>query len=105
MEQITSTEVLKRRAIEETRRWAKSNRTLVTDELRNAVNAYCAVIGADHAYDNNAEAIRFGREATAKSILIGSMYDLSREQTQKADDALMEIADDFEQEQRRGLHR
>lgn len=61
--------------------------------MRSAVNKYMEAMGANHACNNDREAIIFGRKAAAERVCIESLSRLTVEQEKHLHDRLMEIAE------------
>ena len=84
-------------------KWAKTGMGYFA--MEDAVNKYIDAIGANRAIGNDPEAIRLGRESAALRINIDSIHALTKDQEQRLHDALMKIAGDGVQRQRRGFRR
>ena len=93
MEQKTTTDVLRERASEELINWARSKRTLITDQLRNAFEAYYASVGV--ANRGSEKDVYEWRKIASGRIVIDSIHALDKLQLLKAESATKEIAADF----------
>ena len=83
--------------------WAKTG--LCELSMRDAVNDYIEVTGANHAIDNDEQAILYGRRAVALRVSIEAINSLNKDELQRLDRKLMEIVSEDMPRQQHGLHR
>ena len=94
-------EALEQEATRAAINWAKSGLGYYT--MESCVNKYIEATGANHAIGNDAEAIRYGRQAAALRINICAIHALDKNQEQHLHDRLMEIAEAGTPRQSRGM--
>ena len=92
-----------KRATEELISWAKSRRTLVTDGLREAFEAFYKAGGVYNRMDE--QGILEWRRILSGRIVIDSIHALNKEQLIKAEQAAKEIAADFKWCQTKSMNR
>lgn len=83
----------RKRASEELVAWAKSRRTIVTDVLKDAFEAFYKAGGVYNRKDK--EGILEWRKILSGRIIIDSIHALTKEELAKAEAASKEIAEDF----------
>ena len=96
-------DILEQEATRAASNWAKSG--VGYNTMESCVNKYIDATGANHAIGNDAEAIRYGRQAAVLRINICAIHALDKNQEQHLHDRLMEIAEDGVPRQHRGMHR
>ena len=69
--------------------WAKTG--LRELSMRDAVNDYIEATGANHAINNDEQAILYGRRAVALRVSIEAINSLNKDELQRLDRKLMEI--------------
>jgi hypothetical protein len=94
-------ETLEQEATRAAINWAKSGLGYYT--MESCANKYIEATGANHAIGNDAEAIRYGRQAAALRINICAIHALDKIQEQHLHDRLMEIAEAGTPRQSRGM--
>ena len=94
----TEFEAKKEQAVKLSVLWAKTG--LRELSMRDAVNDYIEATGANHAIDNDEQAISYGRRAVALRI-----NSLNKDELQRLDRKLMEIVSEDMPRQQHGLHR
>ena len=97
----TEFEAKKEQAVKLSVLWAKTG--LRELSMRDAVNDYIEVTGANHAIDNDEQAILYGRRAVA--LRIEAINSLNKDELQRLDRKLMEIVSEDMPRQQHGLHR
>lgn len=96
-------DILEQEATRAAINWAKSG--VGYNTMESCVNKYIDATGANHAIGNDAEAIRYGRQAAVLRINICAIHALDKNQEQHLHDRLMEIAEDGVPRQNRGMQR
>lgn len=99
----TEFEAKKEQAVKLSVLWAKTG--LRELSMRDAVNDYIEVTGANHAIDNDEQAILYGRRAVALRVSIEAINSLNKDELQRLDRKLMEIVSEDMPRQQHGLHR
>ena len=99
----TEYEAKKEQAVKLSVLWAKTG--LRELSMRDAVNDYIEATGANHAIDNDEQAILYGRRAVALRISIEAINSLNKDELQRLDRKLMEIVSEDMPRQQHGLHR
>ena len=99
----TEYEAKKEQAVKLSVFWAKTG--LRELSMRDAVNDYIEVTGANHAIDNDERAILHGRRAVALRVSIEAINSLNKDELQRLDRKLMEIVTEDMPRQQHGLHR
>lgn len=100
----TEFEAKKEQAVKLSVLWAKTE--LRELSMRDAVNDYyIEATGANHAIDNNEQAILYGRRAVALRVSIEAINILNKDELQRLDRKLMEIVSEDMPRQQHGLHR
>lgn len=95
----TELEAQKEQAVKLSVLWAKTG--LRELSMRDAVNDYIEATGANHAIDNDEQAILYGRRAVALRVSI----EVNKDELQRLDRKLMEIVNEDMPRQQHGLHR
>ena len=96
-------EAKKEQAVKLSVLWAKTG--LRELSMRDAVNDYIEATGANHAIDNDEQAILYGRRAVALRVSIEAINSLNKDELQRLDRKLMEIVSEDMPRQQHGLHR
>ena len=99
----TEYEAKKEQAVKLSVLWAKTG--LRELSMRDAVNDYIEATGANHAIDNDEQAILYGRRAVALRVSIEAINSLNKDELQRLDRKLMEIVSEDMPRQQHGLHR
>lgn len=99
----TEFEAKKEQAVKLSVLWAKTG--LRELSMRYAVNDYIEATGANHAIDNDEQAILYGRRAVALRVSIEAINSLNKDELQRLDRKLMEIVSEDMPRQQHGLHR
>ena len=99
----TEFEAKKEQAVQLSVLWAKTG--LCELSMRDAVNDYIEVTGANHAIDNDERSILYGRRAVALRVSIEAINSLNKDELQRLDRKLMEIVSEDMPRQQHGLHR
>ncbi len=99
----TELEAKKEQAVKLSVLWAKTGHRELS--MRDAVNDYIEATGANHAVDNDEQAIMYGRRAVALKVSIEAISSLSKDELHQLDRKLMEIVEEDMPRQRHGLHR
>lgn len=99
----TELEAQKEQAVKLSVLWAKTG--LRELSMRDAVNDYIEATGANHAIDNDEQAILYGRRAVALRVSIEAINSLNKGELQRLDRKLMEIVSEDMPRQQHGLHR
>ena len=99
----TEFEAKKEQAVKLSVLWAKTG--LRELSMRDAVNDYIEATGANHAIDNDEQAILYGRRAVALRVSIEAINSLNKDELQRLDRKLMEIVSEDMPRQQHGLHR
>lgn len=73
--------------------------------MRDAVNDYIEATSANHAIDNDEQAILYGRRTVALRVSIEAINSLNKDELQRLDRKLMEIVSEDMPRQQHGLHR
>ncbi len=99
----TELEAKKEQAVKRSVLWAKTG--LRELSMRDAVNDYIEATGANHAIDNDEQAIMYGRRAVALKVSIEAISSLTKDELHRLDRKLTEIVEEDMPRQRHGLHR
>ena len=99
----TEFEAKKEQAVKLSVLWAKTG--LRELSMRDAVNDYIEATGANHAIDNDEQAILYGRRAVALRLTIDAINTKNKHQLQPMQRKLTEIDRDDIPRQQHGLHR
>jgi len=94
----TEFEAKKEQAVKLSVLWAKTG--LRELSMRDAVNDYIEATGANHAIDNDEQAILYGLRVSIEAI-----NSLNKDELQRLDRKLMEIVSEDMPRQQHGLHR
>lgn len=98
----TELEAKKEQAVNLSVLWAKTG--LRELSMRDAVNDYIKATGANHAIDNDEQAIMYGRRAVALKVSIEAINGLTKDELHRLDRKLMEIVEEDMPRQQRELH-
>lgn len=96
----TEFEAKKEQAVKLSVLWAKTG--LCELSMRDD---YIEATGANHAIDNDEQAILYGRRAVALRVSIEAINSLNKDELQRLDRKLMEIVSEDMPRQQHGLHR
>lgn len=99
----TELEAQKEQAVKQSVLWVKTG--LRELSMRDAVNDYIEATGANHAIDNDEQAILYGRRAVALQVSIEAISSLSKDELHRLDRKLMEIVNEDIPRQQHDLHR
>lgn len=94
----TEFEAKKEQAVKLSVLWAKTG-------LHELSMNYIEATGANHAIDNDEQAILYGRRAVALRVSIEAINSLNKDELQRLDRKLMEIVSEDMSRQQHGLHR
>lgn len=94
----TEFEAKKEQAVKLSVLWAKTG-------LRELSMRDAEATGANHAIDNDEQAILYGRRAVALRVSIEAINSLNKDELQRLDRKLMEIVSEDMPRQQHGLHR
>ena len=98
----TELEAKKEQAVRLSVLWAKTGLREIS--MRDAVNDYIKATGANHAIDNDEQAIMYGRRAVALKVSIEAINGLTKDELHRLDRKLMEIVEEDMPRQQRELH-
>ena len=98
----TELEAKKEQAVNLSVLWAKTG--LRELSMRDAVNDYIKATGANHAIDNDEQAIMYGRRAVALKVSIEAINGHTIDELYRLDRKLMEIVEEDMPRQQRELH-
>ena len=99
----TELEAQKEQAVKLSVLWTKTELRKLS--MRDAVNDYIEATGANHAIDNDEQAILCGRRAVALRVSIEAISSLTKDELHRLDRKLMEIVNEDMPRRQHGLHR